>query len=157
MALETRHADIIFAQAGARERDYCGRGAHYARHFGGFEELGEIFSEEFVEKIPDFVNSILGAAGQFVAGGGMWSGAGSRRSSGVRRGKAPAAPVGDTTKCAIEFAMPLCRCVTRFAPRCAKRARRRPKPNPRANRHPTRLHTRSRSRPPPTAATSWTF
>jgi hypothetical protein len=74
MALETRHADIIFAQAGARERDYCGRGAHYARHFGGFEELGEIFSEEFAEKIPDFVNSILGAAGQFVAGGGMWSG-----------------------------------------------------------------------------------
>lgn len=73
MALETRHADIIFAQAGARERDYCGRGAHYARHFGGFEELGEIFSEEFGEKIPEFVNSILGAAGQFVAGGGMWS------------------------------------------------------------------------------------
>lgn len=74
MALETRHADIIFAQAGARERDYCGRGAHHARHFGAWDELGEIFSGEFGEKIPDFVNSILGAAGQFVAGSGMWSG-----------------------------------------------------------------------------------
>src|SRR5262249_44204546 len=74
MALETRHADIIFAQAGARERDYCGRGTRYARHFGAFDELGEIFSEEFGEKIPDFVNLILSAAGQFVAGGGMWSG-----------------------------------------------------------------------------------
>jgi len=76
MALETRHADIIFASAGARERDYCwhGRGARGGRHFGAFDELGEILSEEFGQKIPDFVNSVLGAAGQIVANGGAWSG-----------------------------------------------------------------------------------
>jgi DUF4097 and DUF4098 domain-containing protein YvlB len=77
MALETRHADIIFAQAGAREREYCwsGRGGRAGRRFpGAFDELGDILSEEFGEKVPDFVNSILGAAGQIVAGSGAWSG-----------------------------------------------------------------------------------
>ncbi|MGO9604101.1 MAG: hypothetical protein ACLQAT_12005 [Candidatus Binataceae bacterium] len=77
IALETRHADIIFARAGAHDRDYCwsGRGAHRGRRFpGAFDELGEILSEEFGEKIPAFVNSILGAAGQFVASSGAWSG-----------------------------------------------------------------------------------
>lgn len=77
MALETRHADIIFARAGAHDRDYCwpGRGAHRGRRFpGAFDELGEILSEEFGEKIPAFVNSVLGAAGQFVASSGAWSG-----------------------------------------------------------------------------------
>ena len=74
MALETHHADIIFAQAGAQDRDYCGRGGRWSRRFGPFEELGEIFSEEFGARIPEFVNSVLGAAGQFVASSGTWSG-----------------------------------------------------------------------------------
>jgi len=74
MALETHHADIIFAQAGAQDRDYCGRGGRWSRRFGPFEELGEILSEELGTKIPEFVNSILGAAGQFVASSGTWSG-----------------------------------------------------------------------------------
>ncbi len=77
LALETRHADIIFAKAGAHEREYCWRGHGYyaGRRFpGAFEELGEILSEEFGGKIPDVVNSILGAAGQIVANSGAWSG-----------------------------------------------------------------------------------
>lgn len=76
MALETRHADIIFAQAGAQDRDYCwhGRGSRSGRRFGAFDELGEILSEEFGQKIPEFVGSVLGAAGQFVASSGIWSG-----------------------------------------------------------------------------------
>jgi len=74
MALETHHADVIFAQAGAQDREYCGRGGRWSRRFGPFEELGEILSEELGTRIPDFVNSVLGAAGQFVASSGTWSG-----------------------------------------------------------------------------------
>ena len=74
MALETHRGDIIFAQAGAQDRDYCGRGGRWSRRFSPFEELGDILSEELGTKIPDFVNSVLGAAGQFVASSGTWSG-----------------------------------------------------------------------------------
>ena len=82
MTLETRHADIIFAEAGAQERDYCWQGRRFRaghRFPGAFDELADILSEELGQKIPDAVSSILGAAGQFVAGGGLWS-------SGVLRG-----------------------------------------------------------------------
>ncbi len=72
LVLEARHADIIFARAGSHDRDYCRRG--YGRRFhGAFEELGEILAEEFGDRVPDFVNSLLGVAGEFV-GGGPWSG-----------------------------------------------------------------------------------
>ncbi|HJZ96748.1 MAG TPA: hypothetical protein VKE70_09570, partial [Candidatus Solibacter sp.] len=79
LTLETRSADIIIARAGSYERDYCwgGRARHGRRGFsfpGAFDELGEILSEEFGEKIPDFVGSILGAAGRIVANSGAWSG-----------------------------------------------------------------------------------
>lgn len=75
MTLETRHADIILARAGA-EREYCrsGRTARGWHRFPGpFEELGDILAEEFGEKIPEFVSSILGAAGHIVMGGRGWS------------------------------------------------------------------------------------
>src|SRR5579885_2576736 len=72
LVLEARHADMIFARAGSHDRDYCRRG--YGRRFhGAFEELGEILAEEFGDRVPDFVNSLLGVAGEFV-GGGPWSG-----------------------------------------------------------------------------------
>ncbi|MGH7779250.1 MAG: hypothetical protein ACREQR_05435 [Candidatus Binataceae bacterium] len=70
MSLETRNADIIIARAGASERDYCRTGRRFP---GAFDELGDILSAEFGGEIPNFVNSILGAAGRIVARGGKFS------------------------------------------------------------------------------------
>ena len=73
LAVETRGADVIVAGAGARERDFCGRG-HRSRMSGAFSAPFEDLASELGGEIPAFVRSVLDAAGQFVAeSGGMSS------------------------------------------------------------------------------------
>ncbi len=73
LTVETRGADVIVAGAGARERDFCGRG-HRSRMSGAFSAPFEDLASDLGGEIPGFVRSVLDAAGQFVAeSGGMSS------------------------------------------------------------------------------------
>jgi hypothetical protein len=75
VSIEAGRGDVIVARPGAREREYCGRGARQERPFpGAFSELGDIIAEEFGREVPRFVGAILGAAGQFASRTGTWSG-----------------------------------------------------------------------------------
>ena len=74
IALETRGADVIIANADARERDFSGRG-YRSRAGGAFATPFEDLADELGGEIPAFVRSVLDAAGQFVAdSGGLSSG-----------------------------------------------------------------------------------
>jgi len=73
LAVETRGADVIVASAGARERDFSGRG-YRSRMSGAFSAPFEDLADELGGEIPAFMRSVLDAAGQFVAeSGGMSS------------------------------------------------------------------------------------
>jgi len=73
IAIETRGADVIIANADARERDFSGRG--YRSRAGGFSAPFEDLVDDLGGEIPAFVRSVLDAAGQFVAeSGGVSSG-----------------------------------------------------------------------------------
>jgi hypothetical protein len=73
IAIETRGADVIIANADARERDFSGRG--YRSRAGGFSAPFEDLVDDLGGEIPAFVRSVLDAAGQFVAeSGGLSSG-----------------------------------------------------------------------------------
>ncbi len=73
LAVETRGADVIVASAGARERDFSGRG-YRSRMSGAFSVPFEDLADELGGEIPAFMRSVLDAAGQFVAeSGGMSS------------------------------------------------------------------------------------
>jgi hypothetical protein len=74
IAVETRGADVIIANADARERDFSGRG-YRSRAGGVFSAPFEDLADELGGEIPTFVRSVLDAAGQFVAdSGGLSSG-----------------------------------------------------------------------------------
>jgi hypothetical protein len=74
IAVETRGADVIVASAGARERDFSGRG-YRSRAGDSFSAPFEDFVDDLGGEIPAFVRSVLDAAGQFVAeSGGLSSG-----------------------------------------------------------------------------------
>ncbi len=68
LAIETRGADVIVASAGARERDFSGRG--YRARPGAFADTFEDFAEELGGEIPEFVRTVMDAAGKFVAESG---------------------------------------------------------------------------------------
>lgn len=88
LAIETRGADVIVASADSRERDFSGRG--YRSHAGdnfGFADSFEDFAEELGGEIPDFVRTVLNAAGKFVAeSGGLSSGIVREVTRDVKRG-----------------------------------------------------------------------
>jgi hypothetical protein len=72
VAVETSGADVIIASADAREREFSGRGYR--------SRVGEAFAAPFEDlvddlggEIPNFVRSVLDAAGQFVAESGGFS------------------------------------------------------------------------------------
>jgi len=74
IAVETRGADVIVANADARERDFSGRG-YRSRAGGAFSAPFEDLADELGGEIPAFVRCVLDAAGQFVAeSGGLSSG-----------------------------------------------------------------------------------
>jgi len=74
IGVETRGADVIVASAGARERDFSGRG-YRSRGGDSFTAPFEDFVGDLGGEIPAFVRSVLDAAGQFVAeSGGLSSG-----------------------------------------------------------------------------------
>ena len=74
IAVETRGADVIVANADARERDFSGRG-YRSRAGGAFAAPFEDLADDLGGEIPAFVRSVLDAAGQFVAeSGGLSSG-----------------------------------------------------------------------------------
>jgi hypothetical protein len=74
IAVETRGADVIVASADARERDFSGRG-YRSRAAGAFSVPFEDLLDDLGGEIPAFVQSVLNAAGHFVAeSGGLSSG-----------------------------------------------------------------------------------
>jgi hypothetical protein len=72
LAIETRGGDVIVASADARERDFSGRG-HRAR-VTAFADTFEDFADELGGEIPEFVRTVMDAAGKFVAESGGLSG-----------------------------------------------------------------------------------
>ena len=74
VAVETSGADVIVASAEARERDFSGRG-YRSRASAAFAAPFEDLVDDLGGEIPQFVRSVLDAAGQFVAeSGGLSSG-----------------------------------------------------------------------------------
>jgi len=76
LAIETRGGDVIVASADARERDFSGRG-HRARPSAFADTFQDTFQETFYDfaddlgsDIPDFVRTVMEAAGKFVAESG---------------------------------------------------------------------------------------
>jgi gas vesicle protein len=74
VAVETSGADVIVASADAREREFSGRG-YRSRAGASFAAPFEDLVDDLGGEIPQFVRSVLDAAGQFVAeSGGLSSG-----------------------------------------------------------------------------------
>ena len=72
LAIETRGGDVIVASADARERDFSGRG-HRSRASAfadTFQDTFNDFADDLGTDIPDFVRTVMDAAGKFVAESG---------------------------------------------------------------------------------------
>jgi hypothetical protein len=70
LAIETRGGDVIVANADARERDFSGRGHRARASAFAFADTFEDFADDLGTEIPDFVRTVMDAAGKFVAESG---------------------------------------------------------------------------------------